>query len=136
MKIHLIILFFSLLFLSNSCVIENTKDCHRILTLRNNSDNDIYFSTNVFYYPDSTLLSNPSSDPTNYKIFSNKSKKDIHGDCIEGANPHKKIIVVFFDAIVLENTSWDIVVANDLVLMRKTLSVDSLNSLNWIVTYP
>ena len=46
------------------------------------------------------------------------------------------VYVYVFDAAVVDNTSWDIVAKDYLVLKRYDLSLEDLQRLNWQVTYP
>jgi len=45
-------------------------------------------------------------------------------------------MVFVFDANIVENTPWDTIRKNYLILKRYDLSYDDIVSLNWIITYP
>ena len=132
MKIILPLFFLLLIMLG--CPREETEDCHRGVTIINNSDKPIYYKVGISY-PDTSLYYNPASSPNPYKISANSRKKHWFGDCYEAA-VRETLMVFIFDAYTLEHTPWDTVVANYMVLKRYDLSLNDLNKLKWHVTYP
>ena len=130
----IIIILTSFLAITAYCCREETEDCHRGVTIINNSDKAIYYDVGISY-PDTSLIDNPSTSPNPYKIPANSRNKDWFGDCYEAA-VRETLMVFIFDAYTLEHTPWDTVVENYMVLKRYDLSLDDLNKLQWHVTYP
>ncbi len=139
------ILFLTVLLLSSTCENED-EDCHKRITIINNSEKSIYVvgDTN---YPDTTYFrhsSGPTEDPYNYRI-SAKSSSDrplqnrscwetifSYGDQISSDT----LMIFIFDAEVLETEEWSDVVHDYKVLKRYDLSLDDLMQNDFTITYP
>ncbi|MFN8205896.1 MAG: hypothetical protein U0T82_00610 [Bacteroidales bacterium] len=124
-----------LLIISMTC----KEDDYLKLRIYNNSNAPIY-ATWSLDFPDTTLtyVQDPTLDPQ----FGRVEAKNLQGKHYD--SPTKEIfdgsrdtlLVFIFDAPLLDSTPWDTVKANYLVLKRYDLSLDDLNSINWIITYP
>lgn len=49
---------------------------------------------------------------------------------------NQKLRIFIFDASIVENTPWETVKKNYMILKRYDLSLHDLDSLNWTITYP
>jgi hypothetical protein len=142
MKNNIIILvFFAVLI-----IITTASQCKRgiggydlRLGVKNNSNGSIYFSYSTLY-PNMNINPFPiTKAPENWKLTPNDDKTIyIQGswESIADTIPGKNLIFFFFDAHTLETTNWDTVIANNMILERKVLSLDSIEKIGWTVTYP
>ena len=96
-------------------------------------------------YPDTNAFAlgpNPILDPnfSKVKAFENNEYVLWLRGCWEtrykSSIPSDTLMVYVFDENVLENTPWDTVVENNLVLKRYDLSLPDIVNNNWSVTYP
>lgn len=140
-----IFLFASLLFLGSTCNKEKI-DCHKTITIFNNSKKDIYVLCDT-QYPDTLYFghfSSPASDSSKYKVPANSSSDNPlrNRDCWENDFTYGDLIasdtlmVYVFDANVVETVDWADVVHYYMVLKRYDLSMEDLKSMNWTITYP
>ena len=144
-RTNIILLFTSLLFLGSTCKKEK-EDCHKTITVFNNSEKAIYVSFDT-HYPDTLYFGHYSGITSN--AFANKilakssSDRPLQNkDCWESdfnygvQIPSDTIMVYVFDAGVLEKEDWETVVHDYMVLKRYDLSLDDLKRMNWTITYP
>lgn len=136
---YIALLFFCFTLLSSTCEKNKDEEIQR-LKVKNNSSNTIYtkYSTQ---YPDTSLsiITDPTKVPPLYKIPPNSIQETYYKAPSEGIFKTMKsdvLLVFIFDAETLESTPWDTVVANYLILKRYELTLQELNDMNWIVTYP
>lgn len=135
----------SVLFIGSTC---NKKEevCHKTISFINKSDEAIYVSCDT-HYPDTLYFGHYSGLTSNAytnKILANtKSDRPLQNrDCwetdfnYEDIIPSDTLMVYVFDAQILENTPWDSVVSNYLVLKRYDLSLQDLQNMSWAITYP
>ena len=143
MKMNLIILMITSLFLNQACG-DKEKDCHKTITFKNATADTLYVVSSS-QYPDTSTFSgipNPVLDPNFTKVLPNESNTQVlwRRDCIELAFkdliPSDTMMIYVFDAKVLEGNTWETVKSNYLVLKRYDLSLDDLNRMNWTITYP
>lgn len=137
-NINLLLIFGILLI---SCEAKNTENCHKVITIINNSNKILYISES-YNYPnidDYKNLASPliSGSP---KIEPNETRAYVPvRDCIEYtyANQIPSGIMMFyvFDGEILETQGWDYIKTNDLVLKRYDLTLENLENLNWTITY-
>jgi hypothetical protein len=135
-KILLIALLHSIL-VSSSCKKESSYYDYRLKVV-NNSKDMIYAD---FYqsYPDTTLSSNSHFDGEILKARPNDTITLIRGGSWENAfssDITEKLMVYVFDAEIIEDTPWDTVKANYMVLKRYDLSLQELEKMNWTISYP
>lgn len=120
-----------------SCVSEkDTVDCHKRVTILNNSNKVIYFCVSML----PATNSNPTKSGDYFKIVPAGTKNDIFGrdkGCYEElfTENNNKLYYLLFDEQVLLNNSWEDVVANDLVLKRYSFTVEQMQDANWTVIY-
>ena len=132
------------IYLMLSCLLIVNSSCdmdkHEGLKLRVNniSEKAIYVSW-TSDNSDTSLnhITNPTYNPQTKKVEAHSVSNGYYGAPSQAYFEYIDTLSVFiFDAQVLETTSWDIVKAQYLVLKRYDLSLDDLNILNWIITYP
>ncbi len=94
-------------------------------------------------YPDTSLYDpNPALSPETNKVLAGETSKSVlrlRGNWDGYFNNHiplDTLMIFVYDAEVLENTTWDTVKANYMVLKRYDLSLKDLESMNWTITYP
>jgi hypothetical protein len=125
------------LLLSNCVDRKENENCHKHVTIINESNKAIYFIASGRLYPDTLTL---YPDPTNnqyYKIEAYSNQNDIYRDCIEYHFNVDSIEMYFiFDAHLLETTSWETVVNNYMILKRYDLTLEDLQRSDWTITYP
>ncbi len=144
-----IILFLSTVILLNSCDVENTSDCHKIITVLNNTGKAIYVKGN-YQYPNTDDYKT-SQNPLNSgysKVLAHQSSQGNNnsetalpsfGTCYETIYATQiesdTMMVYIFDGPTLETKGWDYIKENELVLKRYDLTLKDLDSLNWTITY-
>jgi hypothetical protein len=136
MKNTIFISFFFFLLIGGTC--NNNEEKHNSILFKNNSDKDLYVH-GKFEYPDTSIdFSNPVLSGEYYKVISHSTNDPLEiTDTYEGRFIQYDTLMVFvFDAETLENTPWDTITANYIILMRFDLSLEDLKRLNWTITYP
>jgi hypothetical protein len=114
------------------------KDEELTLRVNNVSEKAIYVSW-TRDNSDTSLnqITNPTYNPQIEKVAAHSIQKDYYSAPSKAIFKHIDTLTVFvFDAQVVESTPWDTVKARDLVLKRYNLSLDDLNKLQWLLTYP
>ena len=143
MKMNLIILMISSLFLNLACG-DKEDNCHKTITFKNATTDTLYV-TSSYEFPDTstfTGIPNPVLDPNFTKVLPNENNTQVlwGRDCIELAFkdliPSDTMMIYVFDAKVLEENTWETVKANYLVLKRYDLSLQDLEQMNWSIKYP
>lgn len=138
-----ILIYVVLIFILISCNATNTDNCHKIITIINNSDKTIYVS-NTGRYPETDftkIIGNPllSGAPKTDANKSNLYGIVNGGECFENTFPRFEsgIMQVFlFEATILESKGWDYMKTNNLVLKRYQFTLQELKNNNWTITYP
>ena len=144
--IYLSVFFLYIICAAVSCEKKESEICHTVIRFSNNSENDLYIRSvlgnkghpitlELSYYHNTIL--------TQYKVVSgeqNNRRATDNNTCYEhvferNSTPDTLKFYVL-DAYVVENTPWDIVARDYLVLKRYDLSLEDLQKLNWRVTYP
>ncbi len=132
------ILFFVNIILGSSCK-KNSLDCHKSFIVQNQSQSDIYFG----YSTDSTLVNLnylPTLAPETRKVFKNTQKPFFDDSCFETMITNdlnsNHFYIFIFDAQVLENTNWDTVKQNHLLLKRYGFTKAELDAMDWTISYP
>ena len=130
------------IYLMLSCLLIVNSSCHKDeglkLRVNNVSEKAIYVKW-TGAYPDTSLnhMANPTYNSQINKVEAHSVQKDYYGVPSQAFFKYIDTLSVFiFDAQVLENTPWDSVQARYIVLRRYDLSLDDLNKMNWIITYP
>lgn len=128
--------FLQLILMSSSCKRDSGYYDFR-LKLLNKSDNAVY---TCFYqsYPDTVLGShNPFSSDS--RVEPNETFTLGRGGSWESAfkeDISQKLMIYVFDADVVENTPWDTIKANYLVLKRYDLTLQDIEEMDWTICYP
>jgi hypothetical protein len=109
-------------------------DRNYVITIKNNSLNDIYFQVSN-NYPD-TLLTLASSYLT---IIHNNNSKTLD-------NPHKwadvfsevfpKDTMLIFNSDTINKYNWETISHDYKIIQRRAYSQSDLQSANWTITYP
>jgi len=127
---------------------EDNEICHYTIKFSNNTTKNlrvIYYFLHPIHHP----------DPLNIRKFSYTARGEIHkinsGEqdnrsamegraCIESIFKQEgytdTVFVYVFDAELIENTPWEVVARDYLVLKRYDLTLGDLQRLDWRVTYP
>ena len=126
---------------------EDSENCHFAIKFSNNTTKNLRVKSayHSVHHPeplDITRLSYTAMGEM-YKINSNeqdnRSAMKIRG-CIEKVFKREgytdTVFVYIFDAELIENTPWEVIARDYLVLKRYDLTLEDLNSLNWNIPYP
>lgn len=127
-----------MILLLGGCVDRHENDnCHKHVTIINNSNSPIYFISSGRKYPD-TLTLYPNHTGNQYYMIGEFSQgKDIYRYCLEYDFKRQSIWMYFiFDAHLLETTPWDTVVKNYMILKRYDLTLEDMQKSDWTITYP
>ncbi len=126
---------------------EDSANCHSAIKFSNNFEKDLRVRANVCVrdIPSSCGIKALSYTAVGEMYLvkrgeqNNRKATEIRG-CTESlfelehySDTHS---IYIFDAEVIENTPWETVVRDYLVLKRYDLSLSDLQRLNWQVTYP
>ena len=109
----------------------------REITIHNLSSKDIYFNKQ-HNYPDTTIREyNPSQDPRNHKV---KSKEIGYVIAINTTWEYlfedlEKLQIFIYDAEVIENTPWEVVRRDYLVLKRYDLTLQDIKDRQWRIEF-
>lgn len=125
------------LLLSTSCDTNNSYFDNRLKVI-NNSDKTIY-AVSYQSYPDTTLGKISVAEKSSNKARPNGIITLGRGGTWETAfkeDIHQKLIVFIFDAAVVDNTPWDTIRNNYLILKRYELTLQDLEKVDWRITYP
>ena len=126
------------------CCKRIKEDCHYTINFINTTDLTLYVIASS-EYPDTMafkLSPNPTADPNFTKVLPEETNAQVLWlrDCIELAFKDlitsDTMMVYVFDAQVLDNSTWDVVKENYLILKRFDLSLEDLRKNNWKITYP
>jgi len=127
----------------------DSENCHYAIKFSNNMAKDLRVRDEFLHpihYPNSFNIEKLSYTARGemYKVRSgeqdNRSAMGSRG-CVENVFNRvdgflDTVFVYIFDAAIIENTSWDIVARDYLVLKRYDLTLEDLQRLDWRVTYP
>ncbi len=138
-RILLGFLLFSLI-VSGKCK-KDSEDCHYNVKVLNNSTMPVYIIWQL-NYPDTSINDpNPLLQGEYYRV--NPGRNDFslfHNDCFEDVYkyriPSDTMMFFVFDAHLLEQTSWETVKSNYMVLNRFDYSLADLRNRNFTITYP
>ena len=126
---------------------EDTENCHRAIKFYNDTEKSLYarctHQCHLYTDPfDINYLSYTVEAPVWYKVNSgeeNRKASEVNR-CIEldfGNGVFYDTLWYFvFDAAIVENTPWEVVARDYLVLKRYDLTLKDLQRLDWKITYP
>ena len=144
------LLVISLISTAVTCEQQENENCHTSIRFSNNTEKDLIVMHRH--------LSFHFTDPFNIVRLGFNVKDEWHrvnrGEqnnrramstfgrvCIEHVFEDNKnwgdtVFIYIFDATVVENTPWEVVARDNLILKRYHLTLEDLQRLNWIVSYP
>jgi hypothetical protein len=120
------------------CVDRNeNENCHKHVTIINNSNLPIYYGRSGRYPDTITLYPDPTGDQ-NFKIEAYSVGEDRkYRDCLEKDFESQRTWMYFiFDSHLLETTPWDTVVKKYMILKRYDLTLEDMVKSDWTITYP
>ena len=120
-----------------SCEPENTANCHKSISVQNNSNINIYY----YIWPDTTLVL--TDDPhfeanPFYKCAVGQTADDALRDCWEPNVENSlngKLSTYIFDAHIIETVSWDSIKSRREYLKRYDYSLKDFQLNDWIINY-
>ena len=139
MRTFILLLFFALILFFHACKDVFSKYDNR-MKIKNNSSIDVFFIES-YQYPDTSInTSNPGGDKLNHLVTAGTEKVNRSSSSWEyifsSDLPSDTLVMFIFDSHTLENTPWDTVRKNYLILKRYDLSYDDLVKMDWTITYP
>lgn len=141
---YTIVSMFLVLSPSFTCVGEDEENCHYHIGFTNESEKELYVNYSA-YYPDTTNAVLDDLDYYSNRVFPGKINKEalltfVSWEFLFGADiDHKNLnsidtlMVFIFDAKRLEANPSHI---DDAFLQRYDLSLQDLQRLNWMLSYP
>ena len=108
------------------------------LVIINNSNVRLYVYAQI-NHPDTSIGSyNPAYSKINYEVLPNSQKHIISRSWEQTivSSVSDTLMLFIFDADLIDNTSWNTVVTNYMILKRYDFSLVDLKTLNWKVSYP
>ena len=148
MKKIIIILLFSWICIANTCKKVDNANCHYSIDFSNNSEKKLHVR-DAYHHPlwhpepfDIEKLSYTAHGEiyiVNSGEQNNRSamwSRDCHEKIFKRDTNYGTVFVYVFDAEVIENTSWEIVARDYLVLKRYDLTLEDLKNLEFEITYP
>jgi len=143
MKNAIKILLLALTCMATRCPDKENENCHTAIGFSNNSEKDLYVRPyDLIHRPShiSEIEHIKGTVQQRYKIYSAEQDNRRATDwfiCYERTFRMDSLINLYiFDATVVENTPWETVAKDYLVLKRYELSLADLQRLDWQVTYP
>ena len=142
MKNVIKLLLLSIICMATKCADKESEDCHTSIRFSNNSEKSLYVNKDTYYLRDLDPFDIRNSSffrPEQKNIKCCEENKDalFSASCYEHILDMGKVVFIFiFDAKVVENTPWEVVAKDYLVLKRYDLTLEDLQRLNWKITYP
>ena len=119
----------SVILMSAKC---QKDDYHKIILIKNNSNSEISVSPSTTF-PD-TIIKCPLG---HYEIKAGESHEEYQRNGWEPRLGKPQYIQFYIlDPHIVDSLPCDSISKNHLIIKRYQLSVDDLNSMNWIVNYP
>lgn len=127
----------AVIFIITACN-KGFEDCHSSMFFENKSASAVYYASTL---KDGFLNYDPSN-PTyaaDYKVGAGETKKIRIGitlSCWEQVlkSADGYVYIYVYDAGKIETEGWSNV--KDKPIKKYTLTIDQLNSMNWLITYP
>ncbi len=134
------LLFFTLLFFSNSCSLLSYQGDEEMdtFTLINLSDKNILFEELVFKQSYDTLIQeiNYFKDPKFSIVHTLKARDTIKFKTWMTANLMDYFVLFYYDENIVNTIPWDTIRTKYMILKRYDLSIEDLERMNWTITYP
>lgn len=143
MKRIFLILCCSIILMAGQCNKE-TANCHRYITIANNSDYELDMSFSG-EYPDSLSSTGFGTRYPSYNLpippyTTGRYEILGAGSCLETRigyiNEYGIFMFFLFDSQVLKTMPWDTIVKYRMYLKKYDMTVADLNNSNWTITYP
>ncbi|WP_148375556.1 MULTISPECIES: hypothetical protein [Butyricimonas] len=112
---------------------SNKEGRHEILRIRNDSDKDLYYISN---YCDSILPIDNFMKDAQTLVKSKSQKKEYELGGFEHDFRFCPYFIILFVDAELKETPYDTIRKYDMVLYRRSYTLEQLDSLNWTVTVP
>ena len=137
-------LFISLLIIilmSSQCSESESDDCHRFITVDNNSNKDLFLTVSS-EYPDTITYFGYQFTVNNIMIKNSISRYEVFekGNCMEKVigieNEYGVLMFFIFDNEIVKTVPWETIVKNKMYLKKYIMTVDSLQAKDWTITYP
>jgi len=128
--------------MATKCQDKESENCHTSISFVNNSERSLYVNYDTYYLRNIDpfnikALSYFHPDQKNLKCCEINTNALSSNMCFEDRFKTIDTIYVFiFDTVVVENTIWEVVVQDYLVLKRYDLTLEDLQRLDWKITYP
>ena len=140
MKITSHFLIISILFVCAGCPDQDDKP-DSVVTIRNNSSKDILHFVEYRIPTDSTLPVNsifPTSENISITIIDANSERAYRDSWLRAFqdNPNKVLMLYLFSRDTIEQVSWEEIVEDYKILRRYDLSLEDLESMDWVIEYP
>ena len=129
---------------SNACNRHvDREDCHFTIAFVNNSRKSVYVRqagySDTLYIKDFSYT--PKAPNNMYKVIEGQINTKVLKlrRCYEADFQYgdlKRLMIFVFDAEIVENTPWEIVSKDYLVLKRYDVTLEDLQRLDWKITYP
>ena len=129
---------FSIIFFNLFVLIGCHNKNNQILTIKNNSDQNLLYVSS-FLYPDTTLKCCPPERGTDeyYRWLIKANSKLVNENCYKDFFiTYDTMDIFLFNVDTLYTVPWDTINKNYMILIRYDLSLEDLERLNWTVTYP
>ena len=145
------ILLFSWVCMATKCQEKENENCHPAISFSNNTTNSLRVRERFHH----STIPSPFTNPLDIKDLSytaigekykvNDSEQGNRraissSDCFEKLFNREgysgTVYVYVFDSEVVENTPWEVVARDYLVLKRYDLTLEDLQRLDWKITYP
>ena len=139
MKNVIILLLVYIICAAVTCEPKERDNCHTAIRFSNNTDKKLYVRDVYISNPfDISRLSNTVfvSYVVNAGEQNNRRAISFAGCFEHDFERADTVFVYIFDASVIENTPWEVVARDYLVLKRYDLTLSDLQRLDWRVTYP
>jgi hypothetical protein len=131
-----------------TCLLPSFMSCrpdhtYVLFSIKNNSDKSIYFTYSNLYPDtavDTSIYIPPGSTRTPGEVIypgqTYPENAFISLNSYFGSVPSDTIEIFIYDANLVQTTPWDSVVANYLVLKRYDLSLQDIDKMNGVISYP
>ena len=144
MKYSILFLLGLLMLMSSRCDGKDTDDCHRSVTIVNNSDYKLDMTISIFYPDSLCLMCFGSKDSSLNPLVPPHTVSRYYilrpGNCLESTmkldNKYGVLMFFLFDNHVIQTVPQDTIVKYRMYLRKYDMTVDNLRNSNWTITYP
>ena len=148
MKNVIILFLLAWICMATRCVDKESEYCHTLIKFSNKKEINLrvnYRFVHPNHFPDPSNIRNlyDTASKSIYKVHIGEKDNEsaINSiSCFERTfkieNYSDEVFIYVFDSEVVENTPWEVVARDYLVLKRYDLTLDDLQILDWKITYP